>query len=530
MDGYRHPVASAISLARSPDRVGTAGESQSRPPRNHAVIAEVSIMTPPNILMIMTDQQRRDTLGVYGCDWIPTPNLDQLGNAGAVFEHCTVDNPICTPSRASILTGKPVPGHGVERVHDNLPLDEVLFTERLRQEAGYRTALFGKLHVSSRLKEEHERHPHDGFDIYEWCLEPSIAMESPFNGYTAWLRETAPDFLAALQRNGRGELHHPEAVHMSKWAADRTIAFIQSMKAERQPFFCLMSLFDPHDPYEDYPSTFRDRIDQAKIPDPVPSPTTQPECIQREQQGSYLGRFKDFSPEEIRKIRLGYAVSIAFLDEQIGRVLKALDDAGLTKDTLVIFMSDHGDQLGDHGLFVKGVALYEPTVGVPLLLRWPDHIAAGTRCTALAQGRDVAATCLAAAGLSTQSCPQSEDLVAMASRNAARRSSAICAYRNSGVNDSGSFWDPSMQATMARDQRYKLTLYTSDGLSQRELFDLQTDPRETVNLSGDPAYAAIELMLLNDIASFAQDEAAAAPPRATSSIPNANQRLRNRVK
>ncbi|WP_172746214.1 sulfatase [Neorhizobium sp. T7_12] len=487
-------------------------------------------MTRPNILMIMTDQQRRDTLGIYGCDWIPTPHLDRLGRAGAVFEHCTVDNPICTPSRASIFTGKPVPDHAVQRVHDNLPPDEVLFTERLRREAGYRTALFGKLHVSSRIQEERQRHPHDGFDIYEWCLEPSVSIGSPFNGYAAWLRETAPDFLDALQRNGRKELHHPEAQHMSKWAADRTIAFIQSMKAEGQPFFCLMSLFDPHDPYEDYPLTFRNCIDAAKIPEPVVSRTIQPGCVRQEQQGSYLGRFSDFSSEEIRRIRLGYAASIAFLDVQVGRVLAALDEAEMADDTLVVFISDHGDQLGDHGLFVKGVALYEPTVGVPLLLRWPGHVNAGTRSTALAQGRDVAATCLAAAGLDTQSCPESEDLVVMASRNAARRSSAICAYRNSGVNDSGSFWDPPMRATMARDQRFKLTLYTSGGSSERELFDLQTDPQETVNLSGDPAHAATELMLLAEIATFLQAEAAAAPPRATSSTPNAAQRLQNRIK
>ncbi|WP_440412653.1 sulfatase family protein [Neorhizobium petrolearium] len=487
-------------------------------------------MTPPNILMIMTDQQRRDTLGIYGCDWIPTPHLDRLGKAGAVFEHCTVDNPICTPSRASIFTGKPVPGHAVLRVHDDLPPDEVLFTERLRQEAGYRTALFGKLHVSSRVREEHQRHPHDGFDIYEWCLEPSVSMQSPFNGYAAWLRETAPDFFAALRSNGRKELHHPEARHMSKWAADRTISFIQSMKEEEQPFFCLMSLFDPHDPYEDYPLAFRNCIDAAKIPDPIVSRTMQPECVRREQRGSYLGRFADFSPEEIRKIRLGYAASIAFLDAQVGRVLTALDDAGLAEDTLVIFLSDHGDQLGDHGLFIKGVALYEPTTGVPLMLRWPGHITAGTRCTALAQGRDVTATCLAAAGIDTRSCPESEDLVAMALRNAARRSSAICAYRNSGVNDSGRFWNPPMHATMARDQRFKLTFYASGGLNQRELFDLETDPQETVNLSGDPLHAEVELKLLGDIASFLQNEAMMAAPRATSSIPNAAQRLQNRIK
>ena len=487
-------------------------------------------MTPPNILMIMTDQQRRDTLGVYGCDWIPTPNLDLLGEAGAVFENCTVDNPICTPSRASIFTGKPVPDHAVQRVHDNLPPDEVLFTERLRQEAGYCTALFGKLHVSSRVKEECERHPHDGFDIYEWCLEPSVSVESPFNGYASWLRDTAPDFLAALQRNGRKELHHPETSHMTKWAADRTIDFIKSVKAEGRPFFCLMSLFDPHDPYEDYPLTFQDHIDAAKIPDPVVPTTHQPECVRREQQGSYLGRFADFVPEEIRKIRLGYAASIAFLDAQIGRVLTALDEGGLSENTLVIFMSDHGDQLGDHGLLVKGVALYEPTVGVPLLLRWPGQITAGTRCSALAQGRDVAATCLAAAGLDPQSCPESEDLVAMASQNAANRTSAICAYRNSGINESGVFWDPPMQATMARDQRFKLTLYTSDGLSQRELFDLQTDPNETMNLVGNSAYAATELKLLTEIAAFLQDKGVITMPRATSSIPNPSQRLQNKIK
>src|SRR5690606_8228348 len=162
---------------------------------------------------------------------------------------------------------------------------------------------------------------------------------------------------------------------------------------------CLMSLFDPHDPYEDYPVAFAGAIDEARIPAPIPPRADQSRCVQREQEGSYLGRFSEFSPREITSIRKGYAASIAFLDQQVGRVLDALDDAGLTENTLVIFMSDHGDQLGDHGLFVKGVALYEPTVGVPLVLRWPGQIAAGARSRALAQGHDIAATCLLAAGL-----------------------------------------------------------------------------------------------------------------------------------
>jgi arylsulfatase len=483
----------------------------------------------PNILMIMTDQQRRDTLGAYGCDWIPTPNLDRLAASGTIFTRATVDNPICTPSRASIFTGKTVPDHSVYRVHDNLPDDEVLFTERLRLEAGYRTALFGKLHVSSRIEEERRRHPNDGFEIYEWCLEPSVGMDSRFNGYVAWLRANAPDFLAALRTNKRRELHHPEAVHMSKWAADRTIDFIADAKDAR-PFFCLMSLFDPHDPYQDHPLSMRPLIDEAGIPDPIIG-QSRPDCVRREQEGSYLGRFADFSAQEIREIRLGYAASIAFADQQIGRVLDALEQAGLSENTVVIFMSDHGDQLGDHGLFVKGVGLYEPTVGVPLLLRWPDRVATGGRCEALAQGRDIAATCLAAAGLDAATyCPDSEDLTAMAQRGKAARAAAICTYRNSGVDNRGVFWDPPMLSTMARNARFKLTLYTSGGKAERELFDLEADPGEQRNIAGSAAHGDVERLLMTEIAQFLHKEAGLGRPRAGSSIPDATQRLMNNLK
>ena len=148
----------------------------------------------PDILVIMTDQLRRDALGAYGCDWIPTPNLDRLAAEGVTFESATCDNPICTPSRASILTGKTVPAHGVRRVHDVLPEEEVLFTERLRREAGYRTALVGKLHVSGRVAEERVRHPNDGFEVYDWCLDPTVGLESRFNAYAEWLQPARARF------------------------------------------------------------------------------------------------------------------------------------------------------------------------------------------------------------------------------------------------------------------------------------------------------------------------------------------------
>jgi arylsulfatase len=487
-------------------------------------------MQRPNILMIMTDQQRRDTLGAYGCGWIPTPNLDRLASQGTLFTRATVNNTICTPSRASIFTGKPVPGHGVYRVHDNLPADEVLFTERLRLEAGYQTALFGKLHVSGRVEEEKKRHPNDGFDIYEWCLEASAGMDSRFNGYVEWLRMKSPEFLTDLRQRRRGVLHHPEELHFTTWAAERTIDFIEARKDSARPFFCLMSIFDPHDPYQDHPLAARDLIDRERIPDPIERPEA-PACVRREQEGCYLGRVADFNAEEIREIRLGYAASLAFADLQIGRVLDALEESGMVKNTLVIFTSDHGDQLGDHGLFVKGVGLYEPSVGVPLILRWPGQVPAGKRCDALVQGHDIAATCLAAAGLEAKAFgSESEDLVSVIAKGRAARNAAITVYRNSGVSNRGVFWDPPMQSTMARDERYKLTLYSCERQSELELFDVEADQKELRNLAGSVDHRDIELSLLAKIASFLQQEVATLPPRENPSIPDPSQMLQNRLK
>jgi len=140
----------------------------------------------PNILLLMTDQQRYDSLGCTGADWVQTPNLDRLAAEGVVFDNHYASNPICTPSRASLMTGRSLPGHGVYKLHDILPEDQILFSRRLQQR-GYHTALYGKLHVSGRIYEASRRHPQDGFDSYEWCLESMLSMDSPFNGYAPWL-------------------------------------------------------------------------------------------------------------------------------------------------------------------------------------------------------------------------------------------------------------------------------------------------------------------------------------------------------
>ena len=441
-------------------------------------------MKRPNIVLVLTDQQRADTLGARGADWVPTPRLDQLADAGARFDNCVANCPVCTPSRASLMTGKELPGHGVYRLHDILPDTETLFPERLRREAGYRTALFGKLHVSGRAVEEERRHPRDGFEVYEWCLESCVAMDSRFNGYVSWLRDRDPAFLERLRRDQRRVTHHPAEVHFSRWAADRTCDYIRDNAGRPEPFFVMMSLFDPHNPYADYPLAMAGRIDRGKIPPPVRR-NALPACARRERDGSYLGR--DIPPEQIEEMRFGYAASIAFADQEIGRVLDTIDACGIAGETLVIFASDHGDSLGDHGLLVKGVALYDPVIRVPLLLRWPGMVPAGTVSDGMVQLHDIAGTCLAAAGLAVEATPAGRgfdhtlDLAAVAGGRAPARDLAFCAYRNSGISHANAYWDPPMNATAVVGPAAKLILYQTGGEIEFEYFDLARDPQETVN-------------------------------------------------
>lgn len=494
---------------------------------------------PPNVLILMTDQQRSGALGCYGLRATATPNLDRLAAEGALFENCYVNNPICTPSRASMLTGKSLPGHGVYKLYDNLPDDQVLFPKRLQQ-AGYRTALFGKLHVSGRLYEAARRHPQDGFDIYEWCLEPSIHLDSPFNGYARWLAEQDPAFLARLKAEGRKLLHTPRHLHMTHWAAESTIDFIRR-SGRNQPFFCLMSIFDPHNPYDGYPLEMDRLVDRTKIAEPLPAGAIgqKPYGIRYEHEHSYLGAFRKFSREDLRTMRSGYYAAIALADLEMGRVLAALEEKGIADNTLVIFTSDHGDMLGDHGLLVKGAFFYEACTKVPLVMRWPGRIRGGLRLRQLAQLNDVAATVLAASGCLSDAVqnemPESRNLLgACAGRADHTREYAICSYRNTGIFDTGAYADPAIHATMLRDPRYKLNVYHApagrSGGAEGELYDMEADPDESVNVWNQPGHSHIRGRMTESLLAWLVAQDVRSGSRGGEMVPPPSQKLTNAIR
>ena len=473
----------------------------------------------PNILLILTDQQRYDTLAAYGFEAGCTPNLDGVAQDGVVFERAYCTSPLCTPSRASMFTGDHLSGHGVERLYDSFDEERALFPEHL-QRAGYRTALIGKLHVGSIIEEAERRHRRDGFDVYELCNEMTMHMASPLQAYSAWLADRDPEFRELLFERGREVTHYPAGLHMSHWAAERTVDFVRDAVADEVPFFAAMSLFDPHNPYDGAPEGTEERLGSLPEPRPTPDEALWPRGLRREAASKQVEPHIRGTLEEARR---GYHASIAFLDEQIGRVLAELENQGVAENTLVIFTSDHGDMLGDLGLMTKGAFFYDPCVRVPLLMRWPAALSPRTRVNPPVQLNDIAATVLAAAGVDVDVLhADSRDLVALAREGVEPRPYAVSCYRNGGLNIGGNttYFNPPLLATMLCTSEHKLVIYhDTEAEDTGQLFDLSADPGEECDLWSEESHREVREELTRLMLDWLVRDSWAAGPRNGQCLP-----------
>jgi arylsulfatase len=473
----------------------------------------------PNILWICTDQQRFDALGCYGNPWVRTPNLDGLAAGGMLFENAYSQSPVCTPSRASFLTGRYPRTTRARANGQSIPADEVLVT-RLLAEAGYAGGLAGKLHLSAAhpsAAPSMERRIDDGYAVFDWSHHSGPAAW-PGDSYGAWLRGLGVTYEATPIEGSAHVSSGPAAEHhQTTWCVDRAIEFMTWSGEFAAPWFFSVNMFDPHAPFDppaSYLERYLDRLDEIPLPPYVEGELEDRPVWQRIDHGGAMTgtsfKYDEMTEREHRLVRAAYWAMCDLIDDQVGRLLQALEENGQAQNTLVVFMSDHGEMLGDHGIYLKGPYFYEPAIRIPFLMRLPGVIEPGRRSPALVELVDLAPTLLDAAGLPRHPGMQGRSLWPLLQGDkdlAEHRDDIYCEYYDAMP------WhlDPPAWATMVRTREHKLVRAHSD--DSGELYDLVRDPGETHNRWDDLDYASVKADLLQRLCDRMAETADPLPPR-----------------
>jgi len=461
----------------------------------------------PNILWVCTDQQRFDTIHALGNAHIRTPNLDRLVSEVA-FTNAYTQNPVCTPSRASFLTGRyPSSVHVNRNGNAYFPAEARLIT-RMLADAGYDCGLVGKLHLSAADGRVEPR-PDDGYRVFKWSHHPYPESFWPLehHAYQRWLRDEGVDWDKAYMGSAVdwNRVHGGPGIearyHQTTWCANEAIEFITEPR--KGPWLLSVNPFDPH-PRCDPPAEFLDRMDTENMPLPLFEP--QELQSQLEFAGVDHQTNEPLSPwnYDSRLMVAAYYAQIELIDEQLGRMLDAVEATGQRADTMVIFMSDHGEMLGDHGLVLKGCRFYEGAVHVPLIICWPGHFRKALRSEALVELTDIAPSLLEAAGLPVPENVQGESLLPILTGEAGpgrHRQFVRCEYHDALDLPNHS------HANMLYNGRHKLVVY--HGQDVGELYDLHEDPHEFNNLWRAPSAAQLKRELMKrsfDAAMMATDE------------------------
>jgi arylsulfatase A-like enzyme len=431
----------------------------------------------PNIVFIMTDDHAAHAISAYGSKVNETPNMDRLAKEGALFTNVFATNSICTPSRAAILTGQYSHLNGVTMFNR---LDSGRMTvARLLQQGGYYTGMIGKWHLGSDPQ---------GFD--RWEIFPGQGEYVDPVLYTA---------TGEKQYTGR---------YATDVVTELALDFIEKRPTDK-PFFLMMHHKAPHRPWT--PNAAHGAEFSART---IPESPTLWDDYQGRTDALHENQQRianDLTPQDLKqdppaglsgdaltrwkyqRYMQDYLATVQSVDDSIGRVLDALDQAGLGRNTIVIYTSDQGFFLGDHGLFDKRF-MYEESIRMPFLVRWPAVIAPGTRVEAMGLNIDFAPTFLDAAGLAPSADMQGRSLVPVLRGKTPRDWRTSMYYRY--------YHDPGHHNTRAhygvRTQTHKLIYFWKK--DQWELYDLVTDPREMHNLYGQPGQAALTATLKTELA------------------------------
>jgi arylsulfatase A-like enzyme len=462
---------------------------------------------PPNLLFLFTDQQRPDTLGCYGNPLVQTPNLDRLAASGTLFENAYCTQPVCTPSRAALLTGCYPHTTGCIENHTPLPAAFPTLAERLPRD--YARAYMGKWHLGNEVI------PQRGFDQWvaiddnyreRYSSPEYLETLSPYhhflvaNGFTPDVEHVGARI---FKRSTTARL--PEPYTKARFLGQSAANFLRDRAGADQPFALYVSFFEPHPPFF---GPFDDMYPPEALPvgphfrRPPPATASLLNRLIAEsyaQSQSLYGQ--DLTDEQgWRKLRAKYLGLATLVDRAVGDILAALDASGQAENTIVVFTSDHGEMAGDHYMFQKGI-LYEESIKVPLLVRVPWARGGPRRVTAPVSQIDLVPTLLdlldqpvpgdlpgrsrAAVLAGGQPWP-AEDVVVEWNGDGGRRPSK---WVRGGTLQSSVPWERvrGPWRTLRAPDGYKLNLCAHE---QSELYDLERDPFEEHNLFSAPEQRA----------------------------------------
>ena len=468
---------------------------------------------PMNVVFITTDQMRADSLGCAGNPIARTPNLDRLAAEGVRAEQMYVAQPLCMPSRSTIITGTTPRTHGVWTNGVALDPDIPTFGQLL-SDAGHHTALIGKAHLrpygfdggaADPMEVEREdtweqglvpddwHGPYYGFDHVDLTLRHHYLKQGHIGRD---LRERAPESIDLIDiehaleeptwvgawKNAVPLEHHP-----STWITDRTVKYLEN--AGEEPFFVWASFPDPHHSFT-APKPYCDHFDLAdmRIPEytdadldgkpPHVRDVIEGRVVKHEGWGAGAGDLPALTDTDWCQIHAQYYGMVELIDDSVGRILAALEEQGLAENTAVIFTSDHGELFGDHGLLYKGPFPYEGLYRLPFVARIPGVTRVGTMATGPGTLLDLAPTFSDLAGVDALPSFQGRSMLPWLGGGEGREAVLV---------EFVSRYYPEMTLMTVVTGRWKLTHYPN--ADRGELYDLQEDPGELVNRWGDSAAA-----------------------------------------
>lgn len=438
----------------------------------------VSAQQKPHVILIMTDQQRFDYLGSVS-PWVITPHLDALADDGVRFTQAYSSTPSSTPARAALLTGQSPWHHGLIGYNSKIAEEYPIEMPRLMAEAGYYTYGIGKMHW-------HPQRSLRGFVATE--LDESGRVEDPgfISDYRQWFAQAAPGLNPDSTRIGwNAHAAAPyaleEHLHPTRWTGDRAVNLIESY-TEEKPLFLKVSFARPHSPY-DPPQRLLDMYRNVGIPGPAVGDWA---AEFADYPDTPDAAFHDYGPEYAANSRRHYAAAVTFIDEEIGRIVAALKEKGMYDNSLILFVSDHGDMLGDHHHWRKTYP-FEGSSHVPFIVRYPFGMEAkadrGSWLDYLVEIRDILPTFLDAAGAPIPAGVDGRSVLQPI------REPRLTLWRQVLDLEHRAIYRPDCGWVALTTGRYKYVWYYSFG--KEMLFDLTYDPYESTSLDQDPDHQGL---------------------------------------